>query len=82
MASQFDLAPRLAAIQDAGLTVAVAYQSSPSRWLLEALAGVDVRVVNGKSMRPDDVICLIKLSVLEEILAAAPRAEDAPPPVR
>ncbi len=46
MASQFDLAPRLAALQAQGLKIESEYKGSPAKWLTTALNDVDLRVVN------------------------------------
>lgn len=68
MASFFDLAPRLAALQSAGLLVASDYKGAPAQWLLSALDGVDVRAINCKGIKPDDVPVMIRLSALEAML--------------
>ena len=71
MASRFDLAPRLAQLQERGLVVASDYKGSPSAWLLSALEGCDVRVINVKGIKLDDTPVLVRLSKLEELIAAA-----------
>jgi hypothetical protein len=71
MASQFDLAPRLAALEAAGMAVTSEYRGAPPQWLTTALDGVDLRVVNCKGVKPDDVVVMVKLSKLEELVAAA-----------
>jgi hypothetical protein len=71
MASQFDLAPRLSALQGAGLNIASHYQSSPAQWLAHALDGVDVAVINCKGTPADRTPVLITLSKLEELVAQA-----------
>ena len=68
MASQFDLAPRLAALQAQGLTVASDYHGNPAKWLQTALQDVDVRVVNCKGTKVDDVPVLVRLSKLESLV--------------
>jgi hypothetical protein len=42
MASQFDLASRLAALQAAGLKVSSEYRGTPAIWLTAALQDVDL----------------------------------------
>lgn len=69
MASQFDLAPRLSALEEMGLTVTSDYNSAPPRWLLQALKDNDVRVLNVKGIPVNDSICMIRLSFLEALLA-------------
>lgn len=71
MASRFDLAPRLAQLQERGLVVASDYKGSPAQWLLSALDGVDVRVINVKGIGIDDTPVMVRLSKLEELFAAA-----------
>jgi len=71
MASQFDLAPRLSALQDAGLKVSSHYRGVPSIWLTSALDDVDVACINIKGVKLDDTIVMVKLSKLEELVAAA-----------
>ncbi len=75
MASQFDLAPRLAALQAAGLTVKSEYRGNPAQWLSGALAGVDVFALNVKGSKPDDVLCMVRLSTLEALLTATAKGE-------
>ncbi len=75
MASSFDLAPRLAELQAAGLTVKSEYRGNPAQWLSGALAGVDIYVLNIKSSKPDDVLCMVRLSTLEEFVTAAAKGE-------
>lgn len=70
MASSFDLAPRLAALQAAGLTVASDYKGAPAQWLATALDGTDARVKNCKGIGADDTVVMIRLSKLEELIAA------------
>lgn len=74
MASSFDLAPRLAALQAAGMTVASDYQGNPAKWLTAALDGVDCRVINVKGIKADDTVVMIRLAKLEELLALAAAA--------
>ncbi len=69
MASHFDLAPRLAALQAQGLEVASDYHGSPAKWLQEALQDVDARVINVKGIKADDVPVMVRLSFLERLLA-------------
>ena len=68
MASQFDLAPRLAALQAQGLAVESDYKGSPVQWLTAALNGVDLRVINVKGIRADDTVVMVRLSRLEELM--------------
>jgi len=68
MASRFDLAPRLAAIQAQGLIVETAYQGTPARWLVDSLRGRDAFVVNAKGINADNTVVLIRLSRLEKLL--------------
>lgn len=70
MASQFDLAPRLADLQDAGLKVSSHYRGVPSIWLTSALDDVDICVVNVKGVKTDDTVVMIRLSKLEELVGA------------
>lgn len=70
MASHFDLAPRLAALQAQGLTVESDYHGSPARWLQQALTDCDVRCLNTKGTKTDDVIVMVRLSKLEELVNA------------
>ncbi len=70
MASQFDLAPRLAALQDAGLKVSSHYRGVPSIWLTSALDDVDLCVVNVRGIKLDDTIVMLRLSKLEELVTA------------
>lgn len=70
MASSFDLAPRLAALQASGLTVVTDYKGSPSAWLQTALDGVDLRVINVKGIAANDTLVMVRLSKLEELIAA------------
>lgn len=77
MASSFDLAPRLAALQEMGLAVESDYNGSPARWLQTALKDTDVRVINVKGIKADDTICMVRLSKLEELVAAATKQEPA-----
>ncbi len=50
MASQFDLAPRLAALQASGMEVTSEYRGTPAAWLTTALADVAIYVINVKGM--------------------------------
>jgi hypothetical protein len=68
MASQFDLAPRLAALQAQGLKIESEYKGSPAKWLTTALNGVDMRVVNCKGTKADNVLVMVRLSELEKLL--------------
>ena len=68
MASSFDLAPRLAALQSSGLNVASDYQGTPAKWLQHALDSCDVRVINVKGSKADDVPVMVRLSTLEELV--------------
>lgn len=68
MASQFDLAPRLAALQASGLKVSSQYRGVPSIWLSSALDDVDLAVVNVKGTKTDDVIVMVRLSKIEELV--------------
>ena len=76
MASRFDLEPRIAALQDKGLAVTSDYKGAPPQWLTTSLDGCDVRVVNTKGTKPDDVVVMIKLSKLEELVAASAGAVE------
>ena len=78
MASSFDLAPRLSALQAAGLRVSSQYRGVPSIWLTSALDDVDVACINIKGVRVDDSIVMVKLSTLEALVAAARLAEKEP----
>jgi hypothetical protein len=71
MASRFDLQPRIEALQATGLNVGSDYQGNPPKWLVGALADVDLRVVNVKGTKVDDTIVLVKLSEFERLLASA-----------
>jgi hypothetical protein len=71
MASQFDLAPRLSKLQEQGLKVASQYRGVPAIWLTDALKEVDLHVVNVRGTKIDDVIVMVRLSKLEELVAAA-----------
>jgi hypothetical protein len=44
---------------------------NPAQWLSGALAGVDVFALNVKGSKPDDVLCMVRLSELEKLMAAA-----------
>ena len=68
MASQFDLAPRLAALKAAGLVVEGDYKGSPAKWLVTALKGRDAYVLNCKGVNADNTIVMVKLSKLEELM--------------
>lgn len=78
MASQFDLAPRLAALQRRGLIVSSTYHGHPAQWLRSSLEGVDVAVVNVKGTKHDDTVCMVRLATLEALLAAAAAKEASP----
>lgn len=69
MASQFDLAPRLAALQATGLEVQSDYNGNPARWLAHALDDTDCRVINVKGIKADDTLCIVRLAFLENLLA-------------
>jgi hypothetical protein len=71
MASQFDLAPRLAALQALGFAVASDYRTIPLRWLAAALVGCDLRVINVKGTSADETPVLLRLAHLEALLATA-----------
>ena len=71
MASRFDLAPRIAALQATGLTVATDYQGKPPKWLMGALADVDLRVLNCKGTKADDTVVMVKLATLEQLVIAS-----------
>jgi hypothetical protein len=71
MASQFDLAPRLAALQAAGLKVASEYRGTPAIWLTSALDGVDLCVVNVRGIKLDDTIVMVRLATLEKLVEDA-----------
>lgn len=71
LASHFDLAPRLAALQASGLKVSSEYRGTPAIWLTAALEGVDLCAVNVRGVKLDDTIVMVKLSKLEELVAAA-----------
>lgn len=75
MASSFDLAPRLAALQASGLKVSSEYRGTPAIWLTAALDGVDLCAVNVRGVKLDDTICMVRLSKLEELVAAATKQE-------
>lgn len=79
MASSFDLAPRLAALQAMGLDVASDYNGQPARWLQTALDDCDLRVINVKGIRADNTICMIRLSFLEKLLATVEASLDGTP---
>lgn len=72
MASHFDLAPRLAALQAKGLRVQSDYHGTPAKWLQAALHDTDLRVINVKGIKADDTICMIRLSQLEALVAGQP----------
>ena len=68
LASSFDLAPRLAALQAAGYVVASDYRGDPPKWLTTALQDVDLHIVNCKGVKVDDTPVLLKLATLEELV--------------
>lgn len=68
MASHFDLATRLAALQDSGLRVASQYRGTPAIWLTSVLDDADVAVINVKGVKTDDTIVMLRLSKLEALL--------------
>jgi hypothetical protein len=68
MASRFDLEPRVERLQAAGLVVESDYQGNPPKWLMGALANVDLRVLNCKGIKVDDTVVMVRLSKLEELL--------------
>lgn len=68
MASQFDLAPRLAALQGAGFNITSEYKGTPAAWLTTALNDCDVHVVNCKGTKLNDVLCMVRLSQLEKLV--------------
>jgi hypothetical protein len=68
LASQFDLAPRLAALQAAGLKVASEYRGTPAIWLTTALEDVDVCAINVRGVKLNDTIVMVRLSKLEELV--------------
>ena len=76
MASQFDLAPRLAALQASGLSVASDYRGTPARWLVHALDDCDCRVINVKGSKADDTVCMVRLSKLEELVGVVTAEEN------
>jgi hypothetical protein len=71
MASQFDLAPRIEALQAAGLVIATDYQGRPAKWLTSALTDVDFCVLNCKGVGTNDTVVLVKLATLEQLVLAA-----------
>jgi hypothetical protein len=75
MASQFDLAPRIEALQAAGLNVGSDYKGDPPKWLVGALADVDLRVLNCKGIEADNTVVMMKLSEVEKLLAAVKEKE-------
>lgn len=79
MASQFDLAPRLAALQASGLAVTSDYQGNPAKWLQQALDGCDCLVVNIKGTKADDVPVMVRLSKLEELIEQPTGAKPRKP---
>jgi hypothetical protein len=78
MASQHDLQPRIDALQRTGLIIPSDYQGHPSQWLVVALEDVDARAINIKGCTVDDVPVLIRLSFLENLLAAVEQRLDHP----
>jgi hypothetical protein len=76
VASHFDLQPRLAALEEAGLKVASEYRGVPSIWLTAALDDVDVCAVNVKGVKLNDTIMMLRLSKLEELVASAGEQVD------
>jgi hypothetical protein len=79
MASFFDLAPHIAKLIAAGLVVDGEYKGSPPRWLVTALEGRDVFVVNVKGTKLGDTPCVIRLSHLEKLLAQKDGARAGDP---
>jgi hypothetical protein len=75
MASQFDLAPRLAALQAQGLKIESEYKGSPAKWLTTALNGCDARIINAKGTKADNVVVMLRLSELEKLLTATAKGE-------
>jgi len=71
MASQFDLAPRLAALQAQGLKIESEYKGSPAKWLTTALKDCDARIINAKGTKADNVVVMLRLSTLEALTATA-----------
>jgi hypothetical protein len=76
MASQFDLGPRIEALQATGLIVTSEYRGTPPQWLVSALADVDVHIVNCKGIGADDTIVMVRLGKLEQLIAAATAPTD------
>jgi len=68
MASQHDLAPRLAALQAQGLRVAGDYKGTPAKWLTTALKTCDAYVINCKGVGVDSTVVMVKLSKLEQLM--------------
>jgi hypothetical protein len=69
MASRFDLAPRIEALQAAGLMVTSDYQGKPAKWLTTALADCDMHVLNCKGVKVDDTLCMVRLSKFEQLIS-------------
>lgn len=70
MAAQFDLEPRLAALEAMGLQVEQSYQVGHSAWLAEALDNCDVRAIASDDEDADNALVVVRLSFLENLLAA------------
>ena len=76
MASQFDLAARIEALQASGLTVESEYKGNPPAWLTSALSNADLRVINCKGIGADNTIVMVRLGKLEQLIAAATAPTD------
>jgi hypothetical protein len=76
MASWRDVHPRVEALEKRGLVVNSAYRGAGlPGYLAEALKS-DVYVLNAKDVSPDDTLCVVRLSKLEQLITAAAEPTD------
>lgn len=69
MAAWFDLKHRVERLVNRGYIVSGNYKGDGlPKWLSPALEDCDIYVLNVKSIRPDDTLCIVRLARLEKLL--------------
>lgn len=73
MAAFADLTPRIEALERVGFIVHAGYRNEIPAWLQGAmpLNRDELRVLNVKGVRPNDVVCMMTLEALERLVASA-----------
>lgn len=73
MAAFADLTPRIEALERVGFIVHAGYRNEIPAWLQGAmpLNPDELRVLNVKGVKADDVVCMLTFSALEKLVASA-----------